>query len=85
VSAATFVAKIGELKPDIVGMSGFLTMAYDQMKRTVVAIQEAGLRDQVKIMIGGAIMDANAAKYIGADAYGADASSAVTLAKSWMA
>ena len=38
-------------------MSGFLTMAFDQMKRTVEAIKEAGLRDQVKIMIGGAIMD----------------------------
>jgi 5-methyltetrahydrofolate--homocysteine methyltransferase len=55
------------------------------MKRTVVAIQEAGLRDQVKIMIGGAIMDESAAKYTGADAYGADAASAVRLAKSWMA
>ena len=39
VPAATFVAKIGELKPDIVGMSGFLTMAFDQMKRTVDAHQ----------------------------------------------
>ena len=66
-------------------MSGFLTMAFDQMKRTVVAIQEAGLRDQVKIMIGGAIMDERAAAYTGADAYGADASAAVRLAKSWMA
>ena len=85
VPAATFVAKIQEVKPDIVGMSGFLTMAYDQMKRTVDAIKEAGLRDSVKIMIGGAIMDDSAAKYVGADAYGADAASAVRLAKSWMA
>ena len=85
VPASTFVAKIQEVKPDIVGMSGFLTMAYDQMKRTVDAIKEAGLRDSVKIMIGGAIMDDSAAKYVGADAYGADAASAVRLAKSWMA
>jgi 5-methyltetrahydrofolate--homocysteine methyltransferase len=85
VPAATFVAKIGELKPDIVGMSGFLTMAYDQMKRTVVAIQEAGLRDQVKIMIGGAIMDAKVSTYVGADAYGSDASAAVKLVKGWVA
>jgi 5-methyltetrahydrofolate--homocysteine methyltransferase len=85
VPAATFVAKIQEVKPDIVGMSGFLTMAYDQMKRTVDAIKEAGLRDSVKIMIGGAIMDDSAAKYVGADAYGADASAAVRLAKSWLA
>lgn len=85
VPAATFVAKIQEVKPQIVGMSGFLTMAYDQMKRTVDAIQEAGLRDNVKIMIGGAIMDDSAAKYVGADAYGADAAAAVRLAKSWVA
>ena len=85
VAAATFVAKIREVRPDIVGLSGFLTMAFDQMKRTVEAIQEAGLRDGVKIMIGGAIMDDNAADYVGADAYGADASAAVKLAKSWVA
>lgn len=85
VPAATFVSKIQEINPDIVGMSGFLTVAYDQMKRTVDAIKEAGLRDNVKIMIGGAIMDDNAAKYVGADAYGADAASAVRLAKSWVA
>jgi len=85
VPAATFVARIREVKPDIVGMSGFLTMAFDQMKRTVDAIKEAGLREDVKIMIGGAIMDESAAKYIGADAYGADAAAAVRLAKSWMA
>jgi methanogenic corrinoid protein MtbC1 len=85
VPASTFVAKIQEAKPDIVGMSGFLTMAYDQMKRTVDAIKEAGLRDNVKIMIGGAIMDDSAAKYVGADAYGADAAAAVRLAKSWVA
>ena len=84
VPAATFVAKIRELKPDIVGMSGFLTLAFDQMKRTVEAIKEAGLRDSVKIMIGGAIMDDGAAKYLGADAYGADAAAAVKLAMGWM-
>jgi methanogenic corrinoid protein MtbC1 len=83
VSAETFVAKIRDVKPDVVGMSGFLTMAFDQMKRTVEAINEAGLRDQVKIMIGGAIMDQSAPAYIGADAYGADAAAAVKLAKSW--
>jgi len=84
VSAVTFVDKIRELKPDIVGMSGFLTMAFDQMKRTVEAIKEAGMRDQVKIMIGGSIMDESAAEYVGADAYGADGSAAVKLAKSWI-
>lgn len=85
VPAATFVSKIQELKPDIVGLSGFLTLAFEEMKRTVNAIREAGLRDDVKVMIGGAIMDENAAKFVGADAYGADASAAVRLASAWTA
>ena len=49
-----------------------------------MAIQEAGLRDQVKIMIGGAIMDDTVAAYVGADAYGPDASAAVKLTKAWI-
>jgi methanogenic corrinoid protein MtbC1 len=83
VPAEEFVAKIRDVKPEVVGMSGFLTLAFEQMKRTVEAIKEAGLRDRVKIMIGGAIMDESAAQYVGADAYGADAAAAVKLAKSW--
>jgi 5-methyltetrahydrofolate--homocysteine methyltransferase len=83
VPAGKFIEKIREVKPDIVGLSGFLTLAFEQMKATVDAIKEAGLRDQVKIMIGGAIMDSEAAQYVGADAYGANATAAVKLAKSW--
>ena len=83
VPAETFVQKVAEIKPQVVGMSGFLTMAYEQMKKTVDALNEAGLRDGVKIMIGGAIMDDAAAKFIGADAYGADASAAVRLCQDW--
>jgi len=83
VAADKFVQAIQSVKPDVVGLSGFLTLAFDQMRVTVEAIKEAGLRDSVKIMIGGAIMDDSAAKYIGADAYGADATAAVKLAKSW--
>lgn len=85
VPPETFVAKIQEVNPDIVGMSGFLTLGFDQMKRTVDAIRTAGLRDRVKIMIGGAIMDEQAAEYAGADAYGRDAAAAVRLAKGWTA
>jgi methanogenic corrinoid protein MtbC1 len=85
VPAEMFVQKVRELKPAVVGLSGFLTQAFDQMKRTVAAIQEAGLRESVKIMIGGAIMDASVAQYVGADAYGADATAAVRLAKGWVA
>ncbi len=84
VPAAEFVEKIRETKASIVAMSGFLTLAFDQMKSTVEAIASAGLRDSVKIMIGGAPMDDNVARYVGADAYGADASAAVLLAKGWI-
>ena len=83
VPASVFVEKIREVNPEIVGMSGFLTLAFDQMRLTVEAIKEAGLRDKVKIMIGGAPMDEDAAKYIGADAYGEDAAAAVKLADQW--
>jgi methanogenic corrinoid protein MtbC1 len=84
VAADVFVQKIKEIKPNVVGLSGFLTMAFDQMKLTIGAIKDAGLRDTVKIMIGGAIMDANVAQYVGADAYGSDATAAVKLTKSWL-
>jgi trimethylamine corrinoid protein len=84
VPVEVFVQNIKEFKPNVVGMSGFLTQAFDQMKKTVGAIKDAGLRGSVKIMIGGAIMDASVAEYVGADAYGADATAAVKLAKGWL-
>jgi len=78
-----FVDKIKETGAPIVGLSGFLTLAFDSMKETVAAIQAAGLRDRVKIMIGGGQMNEDVRKYAGADAYGADAMAGVTLAKKW--
>jgi 5-methyltetrahydrofolate--homocysteine methyltransferase len=83
VPAKVFVDKIAEVQPEVVGMSGFLTLAFDRMKATVAAIEAAGLRDGVKIMIGGAPMDESIARYVGADAFGEDAWAAVQLAKSW--
>ena len=83
VPAEVFVGKIREVSPQVVALSGFLTLAFDQMKATVEAISEAGLRDSVHVMIGGAIMDDSVRKYIGADAYGADATAAVRLAQGW--
>jgi methanogenic corrinoid protein MtbC1 len=83
VPPATFVAQIHEVQPDIVGLSGFLTLAFEQMRATIDAIKAAGLRDRVKIMIGGAIMNDEAAQFVGADAYGKDATVAVRLAKAW--
>ncbi len=84
VSAETFIEKIKEVQPQIVGLSGFLTLAFDQMKTTVEAMKNAGVRDRVKVMIGGAPMDETVVNYIGADAFGLDASTAVRLAKGWM-
>lgn len=80
---AKFVEKIKEVQPEVVGMSGFLTLAFEQMRLTVEAIKEAGLRDNIKIMIGGAVMDEAITSHIGADAFGADAAAAVKLAKTW--
>jgi methanogenic corrinoid protein MtbC1 len=84
VSAQKFVDKIKETGAPIVGLSGFLTLAFDSMKRTVEAIQAAGLRDKVKVMIGGGQMTEEVSKYTGADAYGKDAMAGVALAKKWI-
>ena len=83
VQPQTFVEKIKEVQPEIIGMSGFLTSVYRAMKDTVDTIAEAGLRDKVKIMIGGGVMDEEVKRYSGADAYGSDAMRAVNLAKKW--
>jgi methanogenic corrinoid protein MtbC1 len=79
-----FVEKIKETDAPIVGLSGFLTLAFDSMKETVDAIKAAGLRDKVKIMIGGGQIDDEIRKYAGADAYGRDAMTGVALAKDWL-
>ena len=79
-----FVDAIKDFKPAVVGLSGFLTLAFDSMKGTVDAIKEAGLRDNIKIMIGGGQIDDEVRKYSGADAYGSDAMDAVKLSKQWI-
>jgi methylmalonyl-CoA mutase cobalamin-binding domain/chain len=84
VAPETFVEKIRETQPDVVGLSGLLTLAFESMKETVDAIQAAGLRDEVKIMIGGAPVDEHVQEYAGADDWGADAMQAVSLVKKWV-
>jgi len=79
-----FVEAIGEFQPQVVGLSGFLTLAFDVMKETVEAIKTAGLRDEVKIMIGGGQVNEEIRKYAGADAYGKDAMAGVSLAQKWV-
>jgi len=78
---SAFVDAVRENKPDLVGMSALLTTTMVQMKATIEALEEAGLRDSVKIMIGGAPVTATFAEQIGADAYAADAATAVELAR----
>jgi len=80
----TFVSKIKEVNSPVVGLSGFLTLAFDSMKKTVEAIEKAGLRQGVKIMIGGGQIDEEVRKYVKADAYGKDAVAAVTLCRQWI-
>lgn len=79
-----FVEAIKEVQPEVVGMSALLTLAFESLKSTVEAIKEAGLRDQVKIMIGGGAVDEEVREYSGADAYGEDAMAAVNLSKEWV-
>jgi methanogenic corrinoid protein MtbC1 len=82
VPPAEFVQVVKETGATIVGLSGFLTLAYDPMKETVAALKAAGL-DDVKVMIGGGQVDDQIRQYTGADAYGKDAIAAVALAKEW--
>jgi len=83
VPPQVFVDKIKEVQPEVVALSGFLTLAFDSMKSTVEAIDKAGLRDQVKIMVGGGTVDEQVKVYAKADGYGFDAMTAVNLAKQW--
>jgi len=82
--AQKFIDKIKETGAPVVGLSGFLTLAFDSMKETIEAIKAAGLRDKVKIMLGGGHISEEIREYTGADAYGKDAMAAVTLAKAWV-
>ena len=82
VPPEVFVNKVNEVNATVVGLSGFLTLAFEPMKATVEAIKEAGLG--VKVMIGGGPVDDQARDYTGADAWGRDAMEAVQLAKDWV-
>ena len=84
VPVEKFVDAIKETNAPVLGLSGFLTPAFDAMKETVEALDKAGLRQNLKIMIGGGQMDDEVKKYAKADAYGKDAMAAVTLAKGWI-
>ena len=84
IPAQKFVEVIKESGCKVVGLSGFLSLVFQTMKDTVDAIREAGLRDNVKIMIGGGQIDEKVREFTGADAYGSDAMEAVKLAQGWI-
>jgi len=84
VPAQKFVDMIKETGTKVVGLSGFLTLAFQSMKDTVEAINKAGLRNDINIMIGGGQIDEQVRSFTGADAYGKDAMEAVQLARGWI-
>jgi methylmalonyl-CoA mutase cobalamin-binding domain/chain len=81
VAPETFVEQVQEHQPDIVGFSAFLTTTMPMFKANINALEKAGIRDDVIVMVGGAPVTQEYADKVGADGYAADASSAVRLAK----
>ena len=81
INVDVFVNKVAELKPDILGLSALLTTTMPEMRKIINALAEAGLRDQVKVMVGGAPVNETYARQIGADGYAVDAGESVEVAK----
>jgi len=81
VAPETFVEQVREHQPDIVGFSAFLTTTMPMFKANINALEKAGIRDEVIVMVGGAPVTQEYADVVGADAYAADASTAVRMAK----
>ena len=84
-SAETFVEAVREHKPDVLGLSALLTTTMTSMKGVIEALEEAGVRDSVKVIVGGAPVTDAFAKEIGADGYAADAASAVDVTRAFIA
>ncbi|ACL06585.1 Methionine synthase [Desulfatibacillum aliphaticivorans] len=85
VPADKIIEAAKEFQPDIIGLSGLLTLAFDPMKAFVEKLAAEGLRDKYKVMIGGAQMDQQVCEYIGADAWVTDAVAGVNQSKEWLA
>jgi 5-methyltetrahydrofolate--homocysteine methyltransferase len=82
VKAETFVTQVRDQRPDVLGLSALLTTTMPEMRSVIESLAEAGLRRQVKIVVGGAPVNENFAHNIGADGYATDAGAAVALVKS---
>ncbi|AFA47601.1 cobalamin B12-binding domain-containing protein [Acetobacterium woodii] len=84
VAAQRFIEIIRKEKPDIVGISGILTSVVENIKEVIDEIKAQGLRDDVKIILGGALAGTDYAKYVGADGYSSDAIEGVSICKQWL-
>jgi 5-methyltetrahydrofolate--homocysteine methyltransferase len=84
VAPESFVEAVKEFEPDVLGMSALLTTTMRAMEHTIKALEEAGVRDQVKVMIGGAPVTQSFADQIGADGYASNAASAAEMAKKFV-
>ncbi len=73
-----------EFHPAIIGLSGLLTLSFESMKKVVDVLKEKGVRDKVKVIIGGGQMDEKACNYIGADAFVTDAVAGINICKGWV-
>jgi 5-methyltetrahydrofolate--homocysteine methyltransferase len=85
ITPEAFVQAVKEYEPDVLGMSALLTTTMRSMEHTIKALEEAGVRDRVKVMIGGAPVTQSFADQIGADGYASNAASAAELAKRFVA
>ncbi|ADK85018.1 cobalamin B12-binding domain protein [Desulfarculus baarsii DSM 2075] len=85
VPADRIIAEAKDFGADIIGLSGLLTLAFDPMKQVVEKLQAEGLRDKIKVIIGGGQMDEQVCKYVGADAFVTDAVAGVNYCKGWLA
>jgi len=81
VNVEKVIEKVAELKPDILGLSALLTTTMPEMQKVIKVLIDTGLRNKVKVMVGGAPVDSRFSAKIGADGYGKDAGEAVLLAK----
>jgi methanogenic corrinoid protein MtbC1 len=84
VPVKNFIDEINAYQPDVVGLSGFLTLAFDSMKETIEAFDKEGMRAKFKVMIGGGQIDETVRAYTRADAFGVNAVEAVNLCRTWM-
>ena len=84
VTVEKVIDKVNEIQPQVLGLSALLTTTMPEMENVINLLQDRGIRKKVKVMIGGAPLDADFAERIGADAYGEDAAEAVTVARSFI-